>query len=1045
MPRLIGLPGSSSWAYLARLLIARKKILLPLPAFNGPLIFLVKDQEKLEEIAQAFLALTPLFTDAPSPIMSVFGEDEFERIKNLALLTPEVNLILTTFEALNSAVPSLKFFREDSLDFAVDASLKRDETVQTLFNLGYLRADFVESPGDFAVRGAVLDFFSPTALLPTRVLLDEEKIASLRSFDPATQKSVGILLKSRAAPASTRPLDREVNVNTSGSKSSRLWEWLSQDIFANALWIAEEGLDISRDFHFPSSERFIQAGRLIETSNLDLDFGARPNPPTAGISERAFDEIRKLAGSGFRVFIYSLNRGEDTRLQELFGEASGINCQFVIGGIGGGFRHEILKTAFYSASEIFDRKYHRPLLAPKASPEFLLKATELKKGDYVVHQNYGVARYEGLHLVRAMGLSEVECARMRFAGDSALYLPMHEFSAIQKYISGAAGRPRLSSLDQRRWEEIKDRVREGVRELAGKLLKTQAEREASPGYAFPPETPMEREFAEEFPYEETPDQARAIAEVLSDMTKPHPMDRLVLGDVGFGKTEVAMRAAFKCVCGGKQTAVLVPTTILAEQHFRTFSKRFADYPVRLGILTRFRSAAEQNQVIEKLKDGTVDVVIGTSRLIQKDIHFKDLGLAIIDEEHRFGVEDKEKIKSFRAAVDILSLSATPIPRTFGQALSGLRALSFIESAPIGRLPVTTQVLPWSPEISTRAIEEELSRGGQVYYVHNRVKSLNETLERLKALIPSARFAIVHGQMRGPEIERAMWDFYNKKFDVLVASSIIESGLDIPSVNTLLVEDAHEFGLAQLYQLRGRIGRETKRAYCYFLYPEGSEFSKMSDEIQKRLEALKEFGHLGSGSQLAMRDMEIRGAGDILGRRQHGFVREVGIALYSQLLNEEMSNVRKGSSLLKVKEEITVDLPLSAFIPQNYFPNERQRLDFYQKLLDSRPEELEHLKQEMEDLSGPAPEPITNLLALIRIRFIARTNGIRRISQKKNDLEIMFSAKAKVDGEKVQSWLTQYAGTIRFINSKEGDGLIVSLGPDPALKWLEGFLDHEKKT
>ena len=1029
MPRLIGLPTASAWAYLAQLYLSKKEISF-LPALNGPLLFLVNEEERLEEINSAFSAFIPLFPSNSKLTSALFGEDHPQRLKNLSLINSDTALFVLNLKALESKVPSPQFFRQRTLVFSIDSALNRDEAAQNLIQLGYLRSDFVESPGDFAIRGAVLDFYSPNSERPTRILFDGNKIASLRSFDPGTQMSAGTILKAQAVPASSESPQID---------STTLLEWFSQNFLSNALWIVEEGLALPANFPAPENRR-IWAGRLLETSSQDIDFGARPNPPTGGMAEQAFKEIQKLNQEGFKVFIYSLNQGENSRIQEIFPNSLKETCQFLIGEIGNGFLHPEFKVAFYSSSEIFNRRYRRALSYPISSP-VRLHSSDLKKGDYVVHRDYGIARYGGLQMIRSPGFGQVECARLSFAGDSVLYLPKSEFSAIQKYVSGSSGRPRLSSLDQRRWKEIKERVREGVRELAEKLLKTQAERASSPGYAFPKDNPLEREFAEEFPYQETPDQARAIAEVIEDMSKPQPMDRLVLGDVGFGKTEVAMRASFKCAMGNKQTCVLVPTTILAEQHFRSFSKRFADYPVSLGLLTRFQSPSEQKAVIEKLKEGRIDIVVGTARLLQKDIRFKDLGLAIIDEEHRFGVEDKEKIKRFRATVDVLSLSATPIPRTFGQALSGLRSLSFIQSAPAGRLPITTRILPWSEETVIRAIEEEIARGGQAYYVHNRVRTLKETAERLKDLMPSARFVIVHGQMKGPEIESAMWDFYKKKFDVLVASTIIESGLDIPSVNTLLVEDAHEFGLAQLYQLRGRIGRESKKAFCYFLYPENAEFSRISEEAQKRLEALKEFGHLGSGAQLAMRDMEIRGTGDLLGRRQHGFVRDVGISLYSQLLTEEVSSLQKKSPGTRLPmEETTLDLPLSAFIPQDYFPEERQRLELYRRLSSARKEDLETLKKEMEDLAGPLPEPVINLFNLIRIKISAAEIGIVRISQRKNELELIFGSSAKIAPEQIQLWTQKYSQDIRFTSSKQGDGLIISLKAQSALEWLIAFFE-----
>ncbi len=1029
MPRLIGLPTASAWAYLAQLYLSKKEISF-LPALNGPLVFLVNEEERIEEINSAFSALTPLFPKNLKLISAVFGEDQPQRLKNLSLINPDTALFVLNLKALEAKVPSPQFFRQRTLAFSVDTALNRDEAAQNLIQLGYLRSDFVESPGDFAIRGAILDFYSPNSENPTRILFDGNKIASLRSFDPGTQMSSGTILKAQAVPASSESAQID---------SAPLWNWLGQSFLSNALWIAEDGLVLPENFTAPE-KRWIWAGRLLETSSQDIDFGARSNPPTDGIAEQAFKEIQKLNQEGFKVFIYSLNQGENSRIQEIFPNSLKESCQFLIGEIGNGFIHPKFKVAFYSSSEIFNRRYRRALSYPIPSP-IRLHSSDLQKGDYVVHRDYGIARYGGLQMIRSPGFGQVECARLSFAGDSVLYLPMSEFSAIQKYVSGSSGRPRLSSLDQRRWEEIKERVREGVRELAEKLLKTQAERASSPGYAFPKDNPLEREFAEEFPYQETPDQARAIAEVLEDMSKPQPMDRLVLGDVGFGKTEVAMRASFKCAMGNKQTCVLVPTTILAEQHFRSFSKRFADYPISLGLLTRFQSPSEQKAVIEKLTEGRVDIVIGTARLLQKDIRFKDLGLAVIDEEHRFGVEDKEKIKRFRATLDVLSLSATPIPRTFGQALSGLRSLSFIQSAPAGRLPITTRILPWSEETVISAIEEEIARGGQAYYVHNRVRTLKETTDHLKDLMPSTRFVIVHGQMKGSEIESAMWDFYKKKFDVLVASTIIESGLDIPSVNTLLVEDAHEFGLAQLYQLRGRIGRESKKAFCYFLYPKDAEFSRISEEAQKRLEALKEFGHLGSGAQLAMRDMEIRGTGDLLGRRQHGFVRDVGISLYSQLLTEEVSSLQKKSPSARFPtEETTLDLPLSAFIPQDYFPEERQRLELYRRLSSARKEDLETIRKEMEDLAGPLPDPVINLFNLIRIKISAAEIGIVKISQRKNELELIFGSAAKIAPEQIQRWTQKYSQDIRFTSSKQGDGLVISLKGQSALEWLGAFFE-----
>ncbi|MBI5241568.1 MAG: DEAD/DEAH box helicase, partial [Elusimicrobia bacterium] len=668
-----------------------------------------------------------------------------------------------------------------------------------------------------------------------------------------------------------------------------------------------------------------------------------------------------------------------------------------------------------------------------------LRLGELKRGDFIVHQDYGLARFRGLEPVSAPGHGTVDCLALEFRGSDRLFLPMHEFGKVQRY-SGAEGkRPRLSSLDSRNWEEVKAAVREGVRELAEALLKTQAERAAKPGFAFPPESAMERAFAAEFPYEETPDQGQAIADTLADMCAPHPMDRVVVGDVGFGKTEVAMRAAFKCAAAFKQAALLVPTTILAEQHYRTFCARFADYPVRLGLLTRFQPKGEVRKVLAGLAAGTVDVVIGTARLLQKDVRFKDLGLTIIDEEHRFGVADKEKLKLLRRTVDCLALSATPIPRTLNQAMSGLRAISLIQSPPVGRQPILTKVGPYDEGAAAAAISDELARGGQVYYVHNRVRTLEDCRRRLQGLVPGARFVLAHGQMRASEIEAAMWEFYHREADVLVASTIIESGLDIPSVNTLLVEDAQDFGLAQLYQLRGRIGRERQRAVCWLFFPSRAEaLAALTDEARQRLEALREFGELGSGVKLAMRDLEIRGCGELLGARQHGFINAVGSEMYAELLEAELGR-RRGRPEAAGGAETALDLNVEAYIPESYLPGEMQRLDYYKRILRADAAGARALRRELDDLCGPLPEPVRLLFRVLEVRALAARARVRRATQKGGSLEVIFHPGAEVSAEAMRGWLQSYAGRLRFSRRPDGEGVAVELRGEGPLAWLEAFL------
>ena len=784
----------------------------------------------------------------------------------------------------------------------------------------------------------------------------------------------------------------------------------------------------------------LRAGNLLDTSEDDIDFGARPLPPLPDPAAWTV-EIGRLAQSGLRLLLFSLNHGEDARLQEILeGRAPEGSCQFLIGPLRRGFLHPVLGWGAVSTSEIFSRLY-RPSRSWGMSEGKGGKIAfrELRVGDYVVHQDYGLARYKGFEPLEFAG-GKTDCMILEFKGSDKLYIPMGEFKRIQKYAGGEGKRPRLSSLDSRRWEEVKHRVAEGVRELAQEILKLEAARKAAGGAAFPPMNEMEREFADAFPYEETPDQARAIAEVIADMEGPHPMDRIVVGDVGFGKTEVAMRAAFKCAAARKQTAVLAPTTILAEQHYRTFCARFAAYPAKIAVLTRFQSRKEQASVVQGLAEGSVDVVIGTSRLLQRDVRFNDLGLIVIDEEHRFGVKDKDKIRSFRKNADCLSLSATPIPRTLNQAMSGLRDISRIESAPEGRQPILTRVGPWSEAVIVEAVSEELERGGQVYYVHNRVRSIQEAAARISRLVPHAKVAVVHGQMSGADIEKTMWEFFHKKSDVLVASAIIESGLDIPSANTLLVENAQEFGLAQLYQLRGRVGRESRKACCYLFYPEGYEnFSELSEEARKRLEALKEFAGLGTGFRLAMRDLEIRGAGDLLGRRQHGFMNSVGVDLYSQMLADEIARM-KGKPESKPPEEVRIDVKIRALIPSDYLPQDMARLEWYKRLLEAKESDLNGLRRKLEDLCGPAPEPVANLFELSRMRIRAGKLGVRSVSQKDGVMEVFFRKNAPIGQDSLDRWQSAYGGRLSFLPSEEGDGVAAPID-GPPLPWLEAFLGH----
>ncbi|HEY8418066.1 MAG TPA: transcription-repair coupling factor [Limnochordales bacterium] len=665
---------------------------------------------------------------------------------------------------------------------------------------------------------------------------------------------------------------------------------------------------------------------------------------------------------------------------------------------------------------------------------------ELKVGDLVVHVNHGIGRYMGVETLQIGGVHK-DYLVVQYAGDDKLYVPTEQVDLLQKYIGVEGQTPRLSKLGGSDWARVKKRVTESVKELAQGLLKLYAEREALPGYAFSKDTVWQQQFEEAFPYEETPDQWRAIQEVKADMERPRPMDRLLCGDVGFGKTEVAMRAAFKAVMDAKQVAVLVPTTILAQQHLRTFRDRFAAYPVRIEALSRFQSPAEQARILKGLADGTVDIVIGTHRLLSKDVQFKDLGCVIVDEEQRFGVAQKERLKELRRTVDVLTLSATPIPRTLHMALVGVRDMSVIETPPEDRFPIRTYVVEYNEELVREAILRELARGGQVYFVHNRVQDIERFGERLRELVPEARIAIAHGQMDEDLLERVMLDFLNGEIDVLLCSTIIETGMDIANVNTLIVDEADRLGLAQLYQLRGRVGRSNRVAYAYFTYRRDKI---LTEDAEKRLQAIREFTELGSGFKIALRDLEIRGAGNLLGPEQHGFIASVGFELYCKLLEEAVREVK--GEVVQEPPDPVIDLNVDAYVADEYVPDPQRKVEVYKKVVAiRRPEDVADLQEELEDRFGPVPMPVRNLLAVARIKALARELSVASISGDKGEVVIRLLQGVVLPREVALHLTRRFRG--RVLLSPTGTALIKlrcrGLGERDVLALLEEVLREMK--
>ncbi|MBM4431134.1 MAG: transcription-repair coupling factor, partial [Chloroflexi bacterium] len=635
-----------------------------------------------------------------------------------------------------------------------------------------------------------------------------------------------------------------------------------------------------------------------------------------------------------------------------------------------------------------------------ASPESFF--AELRLGDYVVHIDHGIGLYRGL-VRRKIDQEEREYLELEYAAGDRVYVPVSQVDRITRYVGSSDHVPTIHRLGSADWSIVRARAKKAVQDVARELLKLYATRAVVPGHAFSPDVAWQEELEASFAYEETEDQVRAVAEVKADMERPQPMDRLLCGDVGYGKTEVAVRAAFKAVMDGKQVAVLVPTTVLAQQHLLTFQQRLGAFPVQMAMLSRFRSPQEQRDTVQELAQGQVDVVIGTHRLLQKDVGFKDLGLLVVDEEQRFGVRHKEWLKQMRQQVDVLTMTATPIPRTLSMALSGVRDMSTIDTPPEERLPVRTQVVKFDEALIRRAILRELNRNGQVYFVHNRVQGIRQIAQRLQRIVPEASIVIGHGQMPEEKLSKVMLDFSSGKYDVLVCTSIIESGLDIPNVNTILINRADQFGLAQLYQLRGRVGRSTVQAYAYLLYDRRQELSKVA---RQRLEAILEASELGAGFRIAMRDLEIRGAGEILGAQQHGHIAAIGFELYTRLLAQAVEELKKADleakpTLPEIEPSPQIDLPVQAYLPDDYVPDEMLRLKLYQRLANlAREEELDDLRKELEDRFGLLPPSAEDLLYVLRVRLLALRAGVQAISREDSSLVLRLSARAQERASKV---------------------------------------------
>ena len=946
--------------------------------------------------------------------------EEGERLRILSGLAfphfPESGrkIISASVTAAFTPLPSPLEMKKRALWLRKGEIKNRDELLNELVALGYRRLARAEEVGEFSARGGIVDFFCPNYPNPVRLEFDADRIDSLRFYEPVAQRSIGkvnevviipvdlnpdrsspVFLSDYLAPGALVIIDRAEAVEREGERQSQPLNRIVKEHYRFDL--AELPLRNSGD------------GRVnleVEANEELWKLRALPKRQVASSFALLAEEIRELKLKGLRVSLVAPEEARAERLKTLLepyqvrfprregqGRRNIFEVKILIGDLHQGFRDYADQVAYLTEEDIFGPKIRRKSAYRALPGEKIGDFYELKEGDYLVHLDYGIGIFRGLKKVRVEG-SARDFLLLQYLGGDLLYLPVDRMNLLRRYWSQEGSIPVLDRLGGREWERRKRKVSESVRELAQELIKIYASRQVKEGVAFPPPDQFLREFEGSFSYAETEDQSRAIAEVLEDLQKSKPMDRLVCGDVGFGKTEVAIRAAFKVATEGKQVALLCPTTVLVEQHFKTLKSRMSNYPVRIEALSRFRSRMEQKAILRGLQEGQVDILIGTHRLLSKDVEFKDLGLLIIDEEHRFGVAQKEKIKSYRALVDVLTLTATPIPRTLQLALSGIRDLSLISTPPPERHAVHNYLIYFNPEEIKTAIQEELSRGGQVFFVHNRVRSIGGIRQFLEKILPGVPVGVAHGQMNAKELEEVMIKFLNREINILLCTAIIGSGLDIPSANTILINRADRFGLADLYQLRGRVGRGKEMAYCYFIIPKESPFSAGAVE---RLRAIKTLADLGSGYRLAVNDLEIRGAGEIFGPHQSGHIEAVGYDLYLEMLEREIKQLKAGEELPPLEPEIRVSPP--AFIPEDYLEFPEERLEFYRRLSLARDdEELQGLELELQDRFGELPGEVANLFLTLALKLRLRTLRVKRMEEDTRNLFLWFDDSTPVSPE-----------------------------------------------
>lgn len=977
-------------------------------------------------------------------------------------------IIVTFAEALYEKVVSRQSLVKNTFEIRKGDTMGMDFIVELLDTYGFEREEFVYEPGQFSMRGGLLDIFSFASDIPYRVEFFGDEIESIKTFDTETQISekevsqisiipniqTNFIKESRVSfldYISAKSLVFTKNIDFIATDLSRIFE--KAEAYYNEMQKNSGGssLTVPPAQIYMNGEEFLKeigVFSLVEFGNVPyykehketLVWSGNAQPNFNKAFELLCEHLMNQQANDIKTYIFSDNPVQFQRLEEIFQAFKAKNIfTGVEGEIHEGFHDSYLNINCFTDHQIFERyhKYKSKSNLKRSQTLTLKELRELKSGDFVTHVNHGVGRFAGLHKVQVGDFLQ-EAIKIIYSGDDEILVNVNSLHKVSKYIGKDGDVPKLSKLGSPAWDKAKSKTKARVKALAFDLVRLYAMRKTQKGHAYTPDGYMQYELAASFMYEDTPDQIKSNDDVRADMEQPYPMDRLICGDVGFGKTEVAIRAAFKAVCDGKQVAILVPTTILALQHFKTFAARLRNFPVTVEYVSRFRTDKEIKETLQRVAEGKVDILIGTHRIVSKDVLFKDLGLLIIDEEQRFGVNVKDKLKTMKTNVDTLTLTATPIPRTLQFSLSGIRDLSVISTPPPNRQPIETIVAKFDAVQMRDAISYELKRGGQIFFIHPRVKDIDEVAAGILKLVPDAKIKIAHGQMGGEKLEEVMNGFIENEFDILVSTTIVESGLDIPNANTIIINEANKYGLSELHQMRGRVGRSNRKAFCYLIAPPPIS---LTTDARKRLKAMEDFSELGSGFHIAMRDLDIRGAGDLLGGEQTGFIAEIGQEMYNRILEESVQELKEehfgelfAEDIKKRKailvEDVHIDMELDIKIPESYLPSMAERLNFYRKIaFATKEEEFKNIVVELINRFGPLPQPVLNLFDATRIREAAKRCGLEKIVVKNKQLRMYFivdqnSPFYQSDVPlKVIEYLSLYGGKVQMKQTPKGNYLI----------------------